>query len=406
MWIFLFRRLIALPPLLLVITLLTYLLLQLSPGDYFAKLEEDPSKSQDTVMEMRAAAGKVIEVRAGDRIDDIGRFTLTRTEAAVGDEPPLVEQRVYEFDASGALFVDGKRIDPAKHQQWLKEFTWPVTDGRQYTVTEAGKVYRWIGPVRGYFAWLGRVLRGDLGQSYQYNRSVADVMVDAVSNTLTLSIAALLIAWGLAIPLGVWSGVKPNSLVDHACGAVAYFGLSLPSVFLALLAILFAYHSGLFPVGGVRDVIAWEGMSFGEKALNRAHHLALPAFVVGFTSLAGYMRQMRGQMVETMSQDYIRTARAKGVSERRVTFRHALRNAINPLVTLLGFSLSALLSGSFLVEVVMNWPGLARVVVNSIFSKDEPLVLASVLMAAVMLVIGNLVADLLLAWVDPRIRVQ
>lgn len=393
MWIFLLRRLIALPPLLLVITLLTYLLLQLSPGDFFAKLEEDPTKSQDTVMDMRRAAGKVIDVAPARRAVQVGEF--------------VIDDRHYSFDLQGRLLLDGEQVDPRTQQQWVKTFTWPAPDGTDYTVTETGRVYQWVGPVRGYFAWLWRVVRHqDLGQSFQHSRSVADVMIDAVSNTLTLSIAALLIAWGLAIPLGVWSGVKPNSLVDHVCGAVAYFGLSVPSVFLALLAILFAYTTGLFPVGGVRDLIAWEDMSFGERALNRAHHLALPAFVVGFTSLAGYMRQMRGQMVETMSQDYIRTARAKGVSERRVTFRHALRNAINPLVTLLGFSLSALLSGSFLVEVVMNWPGLARVVVDAIFAKDEPLVLASVLMAAVMLVVGNMVADLLLAWVDPRIRVQ
>ena len=174
-------------------------------------------------------------------------------------------------------------------------------------------------------------------------------------NTLLLSSVAMVLAWGIAIPLGVWSGVKPNSLVDHTCGFIAYFGLSIPRVFLALLALLFAATTGWFPVGDMRDRVNWDDFSTGQKALDVAWHLALPAGVIAFTTLAGYMRQMRGQMVETMSADYIRTARAKGVSERIVTFKHALRNAINPLVTLFGFSIAALLSGSVLVEIVLNW---------------------------------------------------
>ena len=154
-----------------------------------------------------------------------------------------------------------------------------------------------------------------------------------------------MIAWGLAIPLGVWSGVRPNSVIDHLCGGTAYLGLSVPSVFLALLAVLFAYYTGWFPVGNARDHVGWDDMTKFERALDILHHLVLPACVVGFTTLAGYMRQTRGQMVETMSQDYVRTARAKGVAHNTVIFKHALRNAINPLVTLFGFSIAGLLSG-------------------------------------------------------------
>jgi peptide/nickel transport system permease protein len=200
--------------------------------------------------------------------------------------------------------------------------------------------------------------------------------------------------------------VRPNSFIDYICGATAYLGLSIPSVFLALLAVLFAYYTGWFPVGGMRDLVNWEAMTTGEKALDLAHHLALPASVIGFHGLAGYMRQMRGQMVETMSADYVRTARAKGLSRKSVVYKHALRNAINPLLTLLGFSLAGLLSGSFLVEVVMNWPGLARVVVDAVFARDEPLVMAAVLVATLMLIAGNIIADILLAMADPRIRLE
>jgi peptide/nickel transport system permease protein len=226
-----------------------------------------------------------------------------------------------------------------------------------------------------------------------------------MGNTLLLETVALLIAWGLAIPLGVWSGVKPNSLVDHVCGAVAYMTLSVPTVFLALLALLFALATHWFPVGDMRD-IHWDTFTPWHKFTDIAWHLVLPATVSGIASVAIYMRQTRSQMVETMSSDYVRTARAKGVPHRKVVFKHALRNAINPLVTLFGFSLSGLLSGSFLVEVVLNWPGLARATVDAVFTKDEPLVMASVLFATVVLVAGNFIADVLLAIVDPKIRLE
>ena len=390
MWTFLLRRLLSLPPLLLVISFLTFMLLQASGGDFFNRLEEDPKVSQDYVMSLRASAGRVVPVKPERRAATLGAFS--------------VRDRAYAFDAAGRLLRDGRVVEPKTEQDTLKRFVLP--DGDQFTVTEQGNVYLWVGRIRGYFAWLANAVGGELGESFQYKTSVAAVISSRLLNTLLLSGVALLIAWGLAIPLGVWSGVRPNSLVDYVCGATAYFGLSIPSVFLALLAVLLAYYTGWFPVGGMRDLVNWGGMSAGEKAVDLAHHLVLPAAVVGFHGLAGYMRQMRGQMVETMSADYVRTARSKGLARRTVIYKHALRNAINPLLTLLGFSLAGLLSGSFLVEVVMNWPGLARVVVDAVFARDEPLVMAAVLVATLMLVAGNLVADLLLALADPRIRLE
>jgi len=390
MWVFLVRRVLALPPLLVAISLLTYLLLQMAPGDFFRKLEENPTVEQDYVMNLRRSAGKVVEVEAPDRAAALPGFT--------------VDGVAYAFAADGLLLRDGAPADPRAEQERVKRFEWPA-GGDTWTVTEHGRVYRWVGSVEGYGAWLRNVCSGDLGESFLYKTGVASVIGERLLNTLLLSLAALTIAWGLAIPLGVISGVRPNSLVDHACGAVAYFGLSVPSVFLALLAVLFAYYTGWFPAGNARDVIGWDGLSATGKVLDVAHHLVLPAFVAGLAALAGYMRQMRGQMVETMSADYVRTARAKGVSRRAVVFKHALRNAINPLVTLFGFSLASLLSGSVLVEVVMNWPGLGRLVVDAVFAKDEPLVLAATMMTAVLLVLGNLVADVLLGIVDPRITV-
>lgn len=392
MFTFLVRRVLAIPPLLAVISFLTYMLLQAAPGDYFSDKEADPKTSRDTLMGLRASAGKVVPVAPADRAQALPRFRIAG--------------RDYAFGADGTLTRDGVPLEPRADQDALKKFTWPEGGGTAWTVTPDGHLYRWVGAAEGYVRWVGRVLSGDLGRSLRYQDSVATLLVDRLGNTLRLNLVVLLLAWGIAIPLGVWSGVRPNSWVDHGCGAVAYVSLSVPSVFLALLAMLLAYHTGWFPVGGMRDTVRWDAMGPGEKLVNSLWHLVLPACVVAATEVAGYMRRMRSQMVDAMSQDYVRTARSKGVSRGRVIFVHALRNAINPMVTLLGFSLASLLSGSFLVEVVTNWPGMAQITVNAVLARDDPLVLASILMATLLLVLGNLVADVLLAVVDPRIRLE
>lgn len=390
MFTFLLRRMVAIPPLLVVISFLTYVLLGAAPGDYFSEKDADPKTSRDMVMGLRASAGKVVAVAAADRAGALGTFVLAG--------------RTYAFDSDGRITRDGVILDPRTDQSELKKFVWPEDEGTEWTVTPEGRVYRWVGSAEGYVRWLGRVVTGDLGQSLRYQDSVGTLLLSRLWNTLKLNLVVLVLAWGIAIPLGVWSGVRPNSWVDHACGAVAYVSLSVPSVFLALLAMLFAYHTGWFPVGDMRDSVRWDQMTGWERLVDAAWHLVLPAVVIAATEIAGYMRRMRSQMVESMSQDYVRTARAKGVAQRRVVFVHALRNAINPMVTLLGFSLAALLSGSFLVEVVTNWPGMAQLTVGAVLARDDPLVLASILMATLLLVLGNLVADLLLAVVDPRIR--
>lgn len=391
MWTFLLRRLLALPPLLFVISILTYLLLQSAPGDFYSNIEQNPKYSYHYVMELRRSVGRVVAVPDTERVKELGRFTI--------------DGRAYEFDAAGKLLRDGAPADARVEQKWVKRFAWPAGTDTEWTVDESGATYRWVGKLHGYFLWLSNVLRGDMGKSWSQGAPVLDVMFERIGNTLLLEVVALSIAWGLAIPLGVWSGVRPNSVIDHTCGAVAYMSLSVPSVFLALLGLLLALQTKWFPVGNMRSD-AYETLSWFGQMKDLAWHLALPAAVIGLTEIAIYMRQMRGQMVETMSSDYVRTARAKGVSERRVQFRHALRNAINPLVTLFGFSLAATLSGSFLVEYVFNWPGLAQVTVKAVFDRDEPLVMASVLFAALILVAGNLVADVLLALVDPKIRLE
>ena len=202
------------------------------------------------------------------------------------------------------------------------------------------------------------------------------------------------------------SAVKRNTWVDKLTGFISFFGLSIPSVFFSLLMVLFAAKTGWFPIDGMRDQIYWDEFTPLEKVRDVLWHLTLPALVLGTISMAQYMRQMRSEMVETLSQDFIRTARAKGLSLRRVVLRHALGNAINPLVTLFGFSLATLLAGALLTEYVFGWPGLGLLTFEALENKDEPLVMATVTMLVIMLVIGNLVADLLLAIIDPRIRLE
>jgi peptide/nickel transport system permease protein len=197
-----------------------------------------------------------------------------------------------------------------------------------------------------------------------------------------------------------------NRWIDKLFSFISFFGLSIPSVFFSLLMVLFAAKTRLFPVGGIHNQIDWDIMTGPEKLIDSLWHLVLPTVVLGTIGLAQYMRQMRSEMIETLSQDYIRTARAKGLSERRILFRHALGNAVNPIVTLFGFSLSSLLAGALLTEFVFDWPGLGTMIFEALRDKDEPVVMAAVVMLVLTLVIGTLIADLLLAAIDPRIRLE
>ena len=257
-----------------------------------------------------------------------------------------------------------------------------------------------------YWYWIWPALQGDFGFSYTKTQPVWDLIGERVLNTLMLTGSALIFSFGVGIPLGMLAAVYRNRWVDKLCGFISFFGLSIPSVFFSLLMILFAAKTGLFPVGGIHNQVDWDFMTPWQKLLDSLWHLALPTVVLGTIGMAQYMRQMRSEMIETLSQDYIRTAKAKGLSQTRILVRHALGNAINPLVTLFGFSLSSLLAGALLTEFVFGWPGLGTLIFEALREKDEPLVMAAVVMLVLTLVIGNLIADLLLAAIDPRIRLE
>ncbi len=245
-------------------------------------------------------------------------------------------------------------------------------------------------------------LRFDLGMSFSRNQPVTAVLGEGMVNTLLLAGSAALITWGLAIPLGVLAAVRQHRFVDRALSVLAFAWLSVPEVLSALLLLALAARTGWFPIGGMHGIDS-DTMGPLARAGDLLRHLALPALVTGLVPLAARMRQMRGAMLDVMRLEFVTTARAKGLGEGAVVYRHALRNALNPLITLFGYTLGALLSGSLVAEIVFGWPGLGRITYEAVTARDLYLVVGSVLMAAVMLVLGNLVADLLLALADPRI---
>ncbi len=256
-----------------------------------------------------------------------------------------------------------------------------------------------------YIKWLWNVLHLDFGYSFANQVPVFTLIGQRMFNTFVLALSAAIFAWGLSIPLGVISAVKQNTWIDRTASFVSFIGLSIPEVFFALIMVFFAAKTGWFPVGGMKS-IDFEYMSYPAQIIDFLHHLILPTIVLGSISMAGRMRQMRANMLDTLLQDYVQTARAKGLSEHIVILKHALRNAINPLITLFGFTLADLLSGAFLVEVIMSWPGLGRLTLDALFARDLYLVMGSLIMASVMLILGNLVADILLALSDPRIQYE
>lgn len=263
---------------------------------------------------------------------------------------------------------------------------------------------KFIGP-DGHFFRQMRLGPMSLGHSWAYNIPVADLIGQRLIATFILSLASLAFAWIVAVPLGVLAAIKRNSLWDRVSAFFAYAALSIPEFFLAILAVYFAATTGWFPTGG-RSSIASDFMPAWARIGDYAWHLILPAFVLGVGSIASMMRIMRANFLDYLRADFVNTARAKGLPEGVVMFRHVLRNAINPLLTALGFALASLLSGAVLVEKVMNYPGLGLLVFEAFYRQDQAVVLAAVLMGCTMLMLGNLAADLLLAWSDPRIRLD
>ncbi len=254
-----------------------------------------------------------------------------------------------------------------------------------------------------YFQWLWNAIQFNFGYSFSYNVPVIDLIKDRVPNTLFLSITSALIAWGLAIPLGIISALYQNRFLDKFIQLSAFTFMSIPNFFLAFLFLFVAVKTGIFPTGGATSP-NYEALSFWEKILDRLWHVSLPALVLAIGSVAGLVRLMRSAMIEALNSEYVKFAIARGIPKRKIIFKYALRNAINPFITLLGFEIANLLSGSALVEIIVNWPGMGKLMLDAVLSQDLYLVMGGLYIGAIMLIIGNLIADILLAKVDPQIR--
>ena len=260
-------------------------------------------------------------------------------------------------------------------------------------------------PVVQYGLWVKNLFTGELGYSFQYKTNVTDLIGERLLATFLLSLSALIFAWGIAIPLGVLAAVYKDSIFDRISSLLAYAALSIPEFFLALLLMFFAAQTAWFPIGGATSIDhAYLGL--GSQMVDRIYHLVLPTIALGIGSIASIMRVMRSNFLDTIRADFVTTARAKGLKENIIMFKHVLRNAINPLVSSFGFAFSSLLSGALMVEIVLQYPGLGKLMYDSLLREDIYVVLASTLLGCIMLVVGNLLSDLLLAWSDPRIRLE
>lgn len=316
---YILRRLIQAIPLLIGITLVSFFIMQLAPGDYFTKLELNPEISKETLEQLRI------------------KF---------GFDKPLITQ---------------------------------------------------------YLKWLWGILHLDLGTSLVYQIPVTTLIKERLLNTLLLSIIAMLVIWLISIPAGVLCATHQYKWIDQFLSGLSFIGISLPTFFFAFLLLYLASTTGLLPTGGMLDLGHKEYLLWG-KFIDYAKHLIIPVTVLTLASVAGMLRIMRANMLDELHLPYVTMARAKGLSEKNTIYKHALRNAINPMVTIFGYELSGLLSGAALTEIILSWPGLGRLILDALLQQDLYLVMASLLVSSVLLIMGNLIADILLAWVDPRIR--
>ena len=259
-------------------------------------------------------------------------------------------------------------------------------------------------PVERFFKWIGNMLTGDLGRSFKYYKPVTEVISSMVGPTLALSSLSLLFSLIVGIPAGIVSATRQYSLADNSLTVFSLIGISMPSFFFALLLLkFFSVNLGWFPLFGLRDPLSNPPNKIMEL-LDMLWHLVLPMIVLGLGSAASFMRYTRSSMLEVIKSDYIRTARAKGLKEKVVIYRHAFRNAIIPIITLLGFSIPGLLSGAIITESIFSLPGLGKISVEAVGYRDYPIILGINTMLAGLTLISTIIADILYAAADPRIK--
>ena len=257
-----------------------------------------------------------------------------------------------------------------------------------------------------YVHWLWRALHFDFGVSLKYTGvKVFTLIASRLKATFLLSLLSLIFTWIISIPLGIYAAIKQYSIGDKVLSVIAFVGMSLPTFFIAFLLLYLAAQVDWLPTGGLTSS-DYNQFSPMEKALDYLWHMIIPVAVMVLSSIAGMMRLMRGNMLEVKRSQYITTARAKGLSESKVIYKHMLRNAINPMITIFGYQLAGLLSGVALTEAILAYPGMGRLMLEAVFAQDMFLVMASLVMSSFLLLMGNLLADIFLAMSDPRISLS
>ena len=255
-----------------------------------------------------------------------------------------------------------------------------------------------------FVKYVNALAHGELGWSFSHERSVREVLATALPNTLLLMVVALVGSFTLGILIALIQVGRRGSATDHALSGISLLFISMPDFWLALLTLLaFTYWLPLFPVGGVVDTFH-DSMGFGGRVVDRLWHLALPALTLTALASAAVARYQRAALLDVLPADYIRTARLKGLTEREILRRHALRNALLPIITMIGLSFPALLTGTFFVEKIFSWPGMGYAVVTAIGTRDYQLVMGGVIIGSIMVTLGSLLADMLYALADPRLR--
>ena len=256
-----------------------------------------------------------------------------------------------------------------------------------------------------YFIWIGNMLQGDFGNSFKDNRPVIDKIVERIPITLGMNLVSFLLIYMIAVPVGIYSATKQYSVGDRVTTILMFILYSLPNFWIATLAIVFlcnVEYIKIFPTSGIKS-LTYDSMGFFEQMKDRFMHFFLPITILSLGSFAFISRQMRSSMLEVIRQDYIRTARAKGLSERKVILKHALRNSLIPILTLLGGILPAMVGGSFIIETIFSITGVGQLATQAIFDRDYPIIMAELFLVSFLTVIGILLVDIMYSIVDPRI---
>jgi len=254
-----------------------------------------------------------------------------------------------------------------------------------------------------FFYWLKELFRGNLGYSYVTGKPVLQAIFERLPATLLLSISSLVIILLITFPLGIICGYKKDTWIDDSITIFSFLGLSIPTFWLGLMFILFfSIQLNIFPTSGFLDPLLYNA-SFFDKVCNILKHMFLPLLTIIIGGIAGLIRYNRFSMIKILAQDFITSARARGLSEKRILFKHALKNALLPIITILGLDLPSLISGSFIIEYIFSWPGMGQLGVQAVFQRDYPILMATILFSSFLIIIGNFLADLSYAYADPRI---